>query len=483
MALVFMKLDEFNGWQFLETGDLFEDLWNSEAPTVEVLMKLGFSELKTVARRGGLNVSKLNNKQRVCDVIIRGWQNVLTGQVAEEEFAEQDPFSTLTKVQLVALAQSHGVVRLLDGKKLSTRSNNDDIINAIKAKGIHSPGSSSSHQAPDTSSENILHPRATVVELTSTQLLDMTDNQLEQFIIASLPPADVEQARLALDTVREAMTSQDEAPVEEEPVEDEQADEDDNDDDNEGDEQADEEQAEEETQTNDEEVDVEQFEIFIKGVDGVNMTVKVHEETTVEMVKANLASRVRAPIEQIRLIHGGKQLKDHKTMAHYGISNQSTAHLTFCLRGGGRLNIKKLQMKKKGNFSVSDSEKQVFSDAFDAAKKATSFSAVSFKDMLKTMDLEQLEQMREYIVHDKTGNEKKFLKLGEWAKEFKQMEPALNKLEFLCDKMKELVFESIAEQYGDRKGNLKKDDMMKDIDITIGVVKERSNSGSRMNTD
>ena len=76
------------------------------------------------------------------------------------------------------------------------------------------------------------------------------------------------------------------------------------------------------------------MQIFIKTLTGRTVTLIVQEEDTIAQVKQKLLDKDGVPIPEQRLIFGGHELQDEKTLKEYGIVRENTLHLVLRLPGG-----------------------------------------------------------------------------------------------------------------------------------------------------
>jgi ubiquitin-large subunit ribosomal protein L40e len=78
---------------------------------------------------------------------------------------------------------------------------------------------------------------------------------------------------------------------------------------------------------------VEQMELFVKGLDGETMTIKVNSSDMVDNLKEKILYMTAIPVHAQCLIFAGKQLEDGRTLADYNIQGSSTIHVLLRLLG------------------------------------------------------------------------------------------------------------------------------------------------------
>lgn len=96
------------------------------------------------------------------------------------------------------------------------------------------------------------------------------------------------------------------------------------------------------------------MQLFVKTLTGKTVSIEIEEGESIEDVKAKIAEKEGIPPEQQRIIFGGQQLQDGKTVDDYNIGDDATLHLVLRLRGGSVKSVVENALGK-GVFRVDES--------------------------------------------------------------------------------------------------------------------------------
>jgi len=180
------------------------------------------------------------------------------------------------------------------------------------------------------------------------------------------------------------------------------------------------------------------MQLFVKTLTGKTVTIDVEEGESIEDVKAKIAEKEGIPPEQQRLIFGGQQLQDGKTIDDYDVGDDSTLHLVLRLRGGPKFfssykevdeefvqdilnNLKPSEKETVSKFISQSQEKETESSSLeevgDSTKKCKGLFYIGKSNQYYTNDDENCSAVFEQIAYPKRFAfvSEAFSKNGQWV--------------------------------------------------------------------
>ena len=192
------------------------------------------------------------------------------------------------------------------------------------------------------------------------------------------------------------------------------------------------------------------MQIFVKTPEGKTITLEVKPSDTIDNVKCYAFEADGIPPEHQRLIFDGNQLEAGRTLSEYNIQNGSTLDLALRIAGG----VRKAFLKPKGSgqrtktaLTTEVYDNSIIADAESLMAVLAQTTEVDAKTALKCLTLEQLYEMKAFMLHDKSHIDAKIEKMSELMPQFVKLAAAGKLVAGFEERLKHLIKTAMADTY------------------------------------
>eukprot|EP00438_Fugacium_kawagutii_P003528 Skav200673 [mRNA] locus=scaffold1967:161051:161881:+ [translate_table: standard] len=205
------------------------------------------------------------------------------------------------------------------------------------------------------------------------------------------------------------------------------------------------------------------------------------KDTTVQDLKDTLTKKFGIEDDTYRLYVDGSYLEPYDVIDTYLKGTSKIVELKCRLKGGGKNKVIKTTLKCKSNTKTTNDDRALFEKSFATALKIGGLSAddIDIKKELKLMSVASLEEMKAYIVKDKTKKSLKIEKLASFLDAYKEMSEVQEKMTSALNAMKDMFVESAEAMCSNSEGEIDFTDLLEFINKTIGA-KERDEADAML---
>ena len=130
-------------------------------------------------------------------------------------------------------------------------------------------------------------------------------------------------------------------------------------------------------------------------------------------------------------------------------------------------------IKSRSSEKTNQDDKALFESSFTTSAWVSAHSLIDFKECVRQLTLEEMSDMKEYLEHDRTTKDRKWLALAERLSPFKKMQLVQEKLNTSMDAFKNGIVENMEAVFGDADGNVQKNKLLEFLISTIAIESQR----------